>query len=434
MVSSPDASKRAAVIAGSMTASLGCVLLILLLFIFFFRRRKRRQLVYLAEKRGDSSEQPRMSSSSQALPFDVAAVAGTGRRYPSIVPRRPVPAAAEDKVVENRLSGFDFLAPYIRRDSRLGPPQSSPLRLMNPDPSPTPTPDPPPIIFNPSASTSSAGTTAALTTRGSTPPNTFLQRQRTALATALLQVKRSFSSQDAAVATTSTAQSRPQSAGSDASHLRPSPLHIPPRAPPPHKPTLTMPSEVILAGGGAGAAGFDHRPVSAHSAMSNGTIIHNRGLPYDPFVTAFAPPTGKPTWLNYSNGHGDGIARRDFLAPPALLPQRQQQQQQQRFRIKKVPSFQQQRQHQQRPFSSPSPTPQPHYGAGSVSPLARSYSVSPTRSEVSSIISLRSGPFDLASASVVELERQQGTANITDVVGCRRQREQTPNWEVHRTP
>jgi hypothetical protein len=70
-----------------------------------------------------------------------------------------------------------------------------------------------------------------------------------------------------------------------------------------------------------------------------------------------------------------------------------------------------------------------------VSPITRSNSdcstrfesLSPTRSEISSV-SVRSGPFDLATASVVDMESGRGTP------GYRGQREQTPNWEVHVNP
>jgi hypothetical protein len=70
-----------------------------------------------------------------------------------------------------------------------------------------------------------------------------------------------------------------------------------------------------------------------------------------------------------------------------------------------------------------------------VSPITRSNSDcstrfesrSPTRSEISSV-SVRSGPFDLATASVVDMESGRGTP------GYRGQREQTPNWEVHVNP
>jgi len=70
-----------------------------------------------------------------------------------------------------------------------------------------------------------------------------------------------------------------------------------------------------------------------------------------------------------------------------------------------------------------------------VSPLTRSNSdcsttfesLSPTRSEVSSV-SVRSGPFDLATASVVDMETGRETPSY------RGQREQTPNWEVHLHP
>jgi LPXTG-motif cell wall-anchored protein len=399
MISSPDASKQAAVIAGSMTASLAGILLIGLLFVFFFRRRKR-QLVYHVDKHGDFSEQPRMSSSSQALPFDVAAIVGMGRREAFIGPQRP--PGSNDSSMDNRLRmGFPL---YNPPDPRLQA-HSSPLRLMNPDVARTP----PSIIFNPSSSSSPSPATAAeavpSTTTETTPPHTFLQRQRTALSAALLTVKRSLSSQDM------TPQPQPPySAESNSSHLRPSPLHIPQRQPPSpqKKEKLTMPSETIL-------TGIIDRPVSssAQSAMSSGTIIHNQ-VPYDPFYT-----TGpkQAMYLYSGNGNGSGVARRDFLAPPPAAAAASQP-----LRMTRLPVFQQ--------YRSPSPSRQQQYQGNVTSALTRSCSVSPTtRSEVSSAMSLHSGPFDLASSSVVDVE--SGTSDGSGVSNSRGQREQTPNWEVY---
>ncbi|KAK6000821.1 hypothetical protein QM012_003546 [Aureobasidium pullulans] len=266
--------------------------------------------------------------------------------------------------------------PFAHEDPHLRD-GGSPLRLMNPDPTPTP-----PVVLR-TCSTSVSPEAGSNNTHG------FLQRQRSALTAALLSIKRSFSSQDVV----------PRHA-SDESHLQPSahpsahpsPLHVPDK----NANKLTMPSEAILAGVPAS------RPISAQSAMSNNTIIRHQ-IPDDPFVTSTSvtPNYSLPNCLQ----PGNGIARREFLAPPPL---------QMRMPMQSTPTH-------------------PRHGA--VSPLTRTNSdcstrfknTSPTRSEISSV-SVRSGPFDLATASVVDGESGR-EADIS-----RSQREQTPNWEVHVCP
>ncbi|CAD0107684.1 unnamed protein product [Aureobasidium uvarum] len=260
--------------------------------------------------------------------------------------------------------------PHLRDDS-------SPLRLMNPDLTPTP-----PVVFRSSANSVSPDTTL-------NSPHGFLQRQRTALTAALLSIKRSFSSQDL-VPRHASDESYLQASAHPSAH--PSPLHIQDK----NTNKLTMPSEAILAGISAS------RPISSQSAMSSNTIIRHQ-IPEDPFIThtSTSPDSPLPKCLQ----PGDGIARRDFLAPPPL-----------RTRM-------------------PIPSTPTHPQHGTVSPLTRSNSdcstrfesLSPTRSEISSV-SVRSGPFDLATASVVDGESGRATPRV------RVQREQTPNWEVHVHP
>ncbi|KAH0320557.1 hypothetical protein KCU71_g4254, partial [Aureobasidium melanogenum] len=266
--------------------------------------------------------------------------------------------------------------PFAHEDPHLRD-GGSPLRLMNPDPTPTP-----PVNLRTSSTSISPDP-------GPNNPHGFLQRQRSALTAALLSIKRSFSSQDVV----------PRHA-SDESHLQPSahpsahpsPLHIPDK----NTNKLTMPSEAILAGVSAS------RPISSQSAMSNNTIIRHQ-VPDDPFVTSTAATPNSP--LPNCLQPGSGVARRDFLAPPPLWTKM--------------------------PMQS-TPT---HPRHGTVSPLTRTNSdcstrfesLSPTRSEVSGV-SVRSGPFDLATASVVDGESGR------EAVGGRGIREQTPNWEVHVCP
>ncbi|KAH0289775.1 hypothetical protein KCU62_g4021, partial [Aureobasidium sp. EXF-3399] len=262
--------------------------------------------------------------------------------------------------------------PHLRDDG-------SPLRLMNPDPTPTP-----PVVFR--SSSTSVSPDAAPDN-----PHRFLQRQRSALTAALLSIKRSFSSQDV-VPRHASDDSNLQPSVLPSAHpsAHPSPLHIQ------DKNKLTMPSEAILAGITVS------RPISSQSAISTNTIIRHR-VPDDPFVTSTSatPNSLLPDCLQ----PGNGIARRDFLSPPPLRT---------RMPVQSTPT---------------------HPQHGTVSPLTRSNSdcsttfesLSPTRSEVSSV-SVRSGPFDLATASVVDMETGRETP------GYRAQREQTPNWEVHVNP
>jgi len=378
LVSSPGSSQQSAAIAGGMTGSLAGIMLIGLLFLLFFRRG-RRPLSY-REKDGAAAE-PRMSSSSQALPSAIAAAGATRHsdRSANLPPQQPrsgrLPVIDHNLIhmnVEHWDRPFAHEDPHLRDDG-------SPLRLMNPDPTPTP-----PVVFR--SSSTSVSPDAAPDN-----PHRFLQRQRSALTAALLSIKRSFSSQDV-VPRHASDDSHLQPSALPSAHpsAHPSPLHIQ------DKNKLTMPSEAILAGITVS------RPISSQSAISTNTIVRHR-VPDDPFVTSTSatPNSLLPSCLQ----PGNGIARRDFLAPPPL-----------RTRM-------------------PEQTTPTHPQHGTVSPLTRSNSdcsttfesLSPTRSEVSSV-SVRSGPFDLATASVVDMETGRETPSY------RAQREQTPNWEVHVNP
>lgn len=376
LVSPNGSSEHSAVIAGGMSGSLAGIALIGLLFLFFFRRRKRR-LPY-RDKDGAAAE-PRMSSSSQALPSAVAAAGATRLSDRSAILAHQRSDPNRLPVIDHNLIHMDldhWDRPFAHEDPHLRD-DGSPLRLMNPDPTPTP-----PVVFRTSSTSISPDA-------GPNNPHSFLQRQRSALTAALLSIKRSFSSQDVV----------PRHA-SDESHLQPSahpsahpsPLHIPDK----NTNKLTMPSEAILAGLSAS------RPISSQSAMSNNTIIRHQ-VPDDPFVISASATPNSP--LPNCLQPGNGVARRDFLAPPPL------------------------RTHMPMQFT---PT---HPRHGAVSSLTRTNSdcstrfesLSPTRSEISSV-SVRSGPFDLATASVVD-----GESGREADVG-RGQREQTPNWEVHVCP
>lgn len=374
LVSPDGSSQHSAAIAGGMSGSLAGIALVGLLFLFFFRRRKRR-LPY-QDKDGAAAE-PRMSSSSQALPSAVAAAGATrdSDRSAILAAQRAHPDRLP--VIDHNLIHMDldhWDRPFAHEDPHLRD-DGSPLRLVNPDPTPTP-----PVAFRSSATSISPDA-------GPNNPHSFLQRQRSALTAALLSIKRSFSSQDV-VPRHASDESHSQPSAHPSAH--PSPLHIPSK----DANKLTMPSEAILAGVSAS------RPISFQSAMSNNTIIRHQ-VPDDPFVTSATPNSPLPNCLQ----PGNGIARRDFLAPPPLLT---------RMPIQSTPT---------------------HPRHGTVSPLTRSNSdcstrfesLSPTRSEVSSV-SVRSGPFDLATASVVDGENGRET---TDDRGPR---EQTPNWEVHVCP
>ncbi|KAI5209985.1 hypothetical protein E4T39_00570 [Aureobasidium subglaciale] len=379
LVSPDGSSKHSAAIAGGMTGSLAGIALIGLLFLFFIRRRKRR--IPYQEKDAVSGE-PRMSSSSQALPYSLAASRTTrlsDRNRDRDNPDSHRTGADRLPVIDHNLIHIDvghWDRPYVHEDPHVRD-NGSPLRLMNPDPTPTP-----PIVFR-SSSSSLSPDTAPDNSHG------FLQRQRSALTAAILSIKRSFSSQDV---THRHASDESYSQPSIHPSAHPSPLYIQNK----NTNMLTMPFEAILAGIP------DSRPMSSQSAMSNNTIIRHKA-PDDPFVTSTSatPDSPLPNCLK----PGNGTACRDFLAPPPL-----------RTRI---------------PIQS-SPTPR----HGAVSPLTRSNSdcstrfesLSPTRSDVSSV-SVRSGPFDLATASVVDGE--SGRQNPTPSRG---QREQTPNWEVHVFP
>lgn len=375
LVSQPGSSQLSAAIAGGMTGSLAGIMLIGLLFLIFFRRRKRR-LPY--QEKDETATEPRMSSSSQALPSAIAAAGAT--RYSDRSANLPPQQSRSDRlpVIDHNLIHMNvehWDRPFAHEDPHLRD-GGSPLRLMNPDPTPTP-----PVMFR-SSSTSISPDTAPDN------PHRFLQRQRSALTAALLSIKRSFSSQDVV----------PRHA-SDDTHLQPSPLpsaHPSAHPSPLHiqdKNKLTMPSEAILAGITVS------RPISSQSAISSNTIIRHQ-VPDDPFITSTSamPKSLLPNCLQV----GNGIARRDFLAPPPLRT---------RMPVQSTPT---------------------HPQHGTVSPLTRSNSdcsttfesLSPTRSEISSV-SVRSGPFDLATASVVDMETGRETPNY------RSQREQTPNWEVH---
>ncbi|THW73773.1 hypothetical protein D6D19_05378 [Aureobasidium pullulans] len=389
----PSEPKREFKAFGGDSRSLAGIALIGLLFLFLFRRRKRRPPYH---EKHEVTTEPRMSSSSQALPSAIAAAGAPRHSDRSIVPQRSPsgrPHVIDHNLIHMDLNHWD--RPFAHEDPHPRD-DSSPLRLMNPDPTPTP-----PIILTASSSVSPENN-----------PHRFLQRQRSALAAALLSVKRSFSSQDV-VPRHASEESHTHTSAHPSAH--PSPLHIQDKS---NK--LTMPSEVIL----AGASATESRPMSSQSAMSNNTIIRHHA-PDDPFVSSPAVTSPLPGCLQ--PGHNDGIARRDFLAPPPL-----------RTRVP-VPC-----------------TPTQH---GAVSPLTRSNSdcstrfeslSSPTRSEVSSV-SVRSGPFDLASASVVDgdggregerviLQRNGAERIVLQRYGADRvilqrgQREQTPNWEVHVYP
>jgi hypothetical protein len=376
LVSPAGSSRHSAAIAGGMTSSLAGIALIGLLFLFLFRKRKR-SLPY-HEKDGTAAE-PRMSSSSQALPSAVAA-AGAARhsdRSANLAPQRSRPdrlPVIDHNLIHMNVEHWD--RPFAHEDPRLRD-DGSPLRLMNPDPTPTP-----PVFFRSSSTSMSPDTTSGN-------PHGFLQRQRSALSAALLSIKRSFSSQDV-VPRNASGESYLQPSAHPSAH--PSPLHIQ------NKDTnkLTMPSEAILAGITVS------RPISSQSAMSKNTIIRHQ-VPDDPFITSTSatPNSLLPSCPHY----GNGIARRDFLAPPPLRT---------RMPVQSTPT---------------------HPQHGTVSPITRSNSdcstrfesLSPTRSEISSV-SVRSGPFDLATASVVDMESGRETS------GFRGQREQTPNWEIHVNP
>jgi hypothetical protein len=373
---SPDGSSRhSAAIAGGMTSSLAGIALIGLLFLFLFRRRKR-QLPY-HEKDGSAAE-PRMSSSSQALPSAIAAAGATrpSDRDTNLAPqqsrsdRLPV---IDHNLIHMNVEHWD--RPFVHEDPHPRD-DSSPLRLMNPDPTPTP-----PIVFRSSSNSVSPDTAPE-------GPHRFLQRQRSALTAAMLSIKRSFSSQDVRH---SSDEPHLQTSALPSAHpsAHPSPLHIQDK----NTNKLTMPSEAILAGITVS------RPISSQSAISTNTIVRHHA-PDDPFITSTSatPNSLLPPCLHF----GNGTTRRDFLAPPPLRT---------RTPVQSTPT-------------------QPQHGT--VSPLSRSNSdcstrfesLSPTRSEISSV-SVRSGPFDLATASVVDLE------SGTRIQGLRGQREQTPNWEVY---
>ncbi|KEQ59441.1 uncharacterized protein M437DRAFT_56777 [Aureobasidium melanogenum CBS 110374] len=372
LISPNGSSEHSAVIAGGMSGSLAGIALIGLLFLLFFRRKKR--LSY-QDKDGAAAE-PRMSSSSQALPSAVAAAGAIRHSDRSAIMARQGSNPERLPVIDHNLIHMDLNhwdRPFAHEDPHLRD-DGSPLRLMNPDPTPTP-----PVNLRTSSTSISPDA-------GPNNPHGFLQRQRSALTAALLSIKRSFSSQDV-VPRHASYESQLQPSAHPSAH--PSPLHIPDK----NTNKLTMPSEAILAGVSAS------RPISSQSAMSNNTIIRHQ-VPDDPFVTSTSalPSSPLPNCLH----PGSGVARRDFLAPPPLWTKM--------------------------PMQS-TPT---HPRRGTVSPLTRTNSdcstrfesLSPTRSEVSSV-SFRSGPFDLATASVVD-----GESGREADVG-REQREQTPNWEVY---
>lgn len=374
LVSEPGSSKQSAAIAGGMTGSLAGIMLVGLLFLLYFRKGKR-PLPY-QEKNGIAAE-PRMSSSSQALPSTVA-VAGATRhseRSANVPPQQSISdrlPVIDHNLIHMNVEHWD--RPFAHEDPHLRI-DGSPLRLMNPDPTPTP-----PVVLR-SSSTSISPDTAPDN------PHRFLQRQRSALTAALLSIKRSFSSQDVVPRQASDdSHIHPSALPSAHPSAHPSPLHIQ------DKNKLTMPSEAILAGITVS------RPISSQSAMSANTIIRHQ-VPDDPFITS---SSATRTSLLPSCQVGNGIARRDFLAPPPLRT---------RMPVQSTPT---------------------HPQHGTVSPLTRSNSdcsttfesLSPTRSEISSV-SVRSGPFDLATASVVDMESGRETPSY------RGQREQTPNWEVH---
>ncbi|KAI4759742.1 hypothetical protein E4T52_08182 [Aureobasidium sp. EXF-3400] len=335
LVSPPGSSKQSAAIAGGMTGSLAGIMLIGLLFVIFFRRRKR-PLPY--GEKNETAAEPRMSSSSQALPSTVAA-AGAMRRSDWSANTAPQQSRSDrlpvidHNLIHMNLEHWD--RPFAHDDPHPRD-DGSPLRLMNPDPTPTP-----PVMFR-SSSTSISPDTAPDN------PHRFLQRQRSALTAALLSIKRSFSSQDV-VPRHASDESYLQPSAYPSAHpsAHPSPLHIQ------DKNKLTMPSEAILAGITVS------RPISSQSAISSNTIIRHQ-VPDDPFVTSSSatPNSLLPNSLQV----GNGIAHRDFLAPPPLRT---------RMPVQSTPT---------------------HPQHGTVSPLTRSNSdcstrfesLSPTRSEVSS--------------------------------------------------
>ncbi|KAG2161097.1 hypothetical protein VTO58DRAFT_104344 [Aureobasidium pullulans] len=197
-----------------------------------------------------------MSSSSQALPSTIAAAGAPRHSDRSIVPQRSPsgrPPVIDHNLIHMDLNHWD--RPFAHEDPRPRD-DSSLLRLMNPDPTPTP-----PVILTASSSVSPENN-----------PHRFLQRQRSALAAALLSVKRSFSSQDV-VPRHASEESHTHTSAHPSAH--PSPLHIQDKS---NK--LTMPSEVILAGASA-----ESRPLSSQSAMSDNTIIRHHA-PDDPFISS----------------------------------------------------------------------------------------------------------------------------------------------------
>lgn len=378
LVSAPGSSQQSAAIAGGMTGGLAGVMLIGLLFLIFFGRRQRR-LPY--QEKDDTTAEPRMSSSSQALPSAIAAAGATRHSDRSVNAAPQQPRSDRLPVIDHNLIHMNvehWDRPFAHESPNLRE-EGSPLRLMNPDPTPTP-----PVMFR-TSSTSISPDTAPDN------PHRFLQRQRSALTAALLSIKRSFSSQDVVPRLASDdPHLQPSTLPSAHPSAHPSPLHIQ------DKNKLTMPSEAILAGITVS------RPISSQSAISTNTIIRHQ-VPDDPFITSTSatPNSMLPNCLQV----GNGIVRRDFLAPPPLRT---------RMPVQATPT---------------------HPQHGTVSPLTRSNSdcsttfesLSPTRSEISSV-SVRSGPFDLATASVVDME----TGRETPI--HRSQREQTPNWEVHVSP
>ncbi|CAD0018655.1 unnamed protein product, partial [Aureobasidium pullulans] len=260
LVSPKGSSKHSAAIAGGMTGSLAGMALIGLLFLFLFRRRKRRPPY---NEKHEAAAEPRMSSSSQALPSAIAAAGAPRHSDRSIVPQRSPsgrPPIIDHNLIHMDLNHWD--RPFAHEDPHPRD-DSSPLRLMNPDPTPTP-----PIILTASSSVSPENN-----------PHRFLQRQRSALAAALLSVKRSLSSQDV-VPRHASEESHTHTSAHPSAH--PSPLHIQDKS---NK--LTMPSEVIL----AGASVTESRPMSSQSAISDNTIIRHHA-PDDPFVSSVSVRSG----------------------------------------------------------------------------------------------------------------------------------------------
>lgn len=385
MISPDGSSKHSAAIAGGMTGSIAGIAMLGLLFLFLLRRRKRHPRQ--DDEKSQVAHEPRMSSSSQALPSAIAAAGATHANDSAAMLGIRQSRNDQLPIIEHNLIHMDldhWHRPFAHEDPRLRD-DTSPLRLMNPDPTPTP-----PVTYNNSS-------TSLPPTATTTSPHGFLQRQRSALAAALLSVKRSFSGQDAE-------QRHPSDNSSTLLH---------PPNPPKHQETkLTMPSELILAGGAP------PRPISSHSRASTHTIIRHYA-PSDPFTASPIPNCLQP---------GTGPHRRDFLAPPPL-------------RLRPPP------------LVTSIQTPIYSQQHREISPLTRSNSdvsgtsfegASPTRSEVSSV-SVRSGPFDLATASVVGGDAGGGEERpvvadrgLGDGGGGdeqrRGQREQTPNWVVHVYP